>query len=801
MKNLYLLLLLLGSNFIFAQSTIRGQVSDAQQEPISFANVLLFSPDSTFVKGTITEIDGRFLFKKIEKGSYYLKISMLGYNDEFSPIFNIDQKPPLFEFQLEDRPSMLAEVDIVAKKPLFEQQVDRTVVNVQNSVTASGSTALTILERSPGIQVDRMNAQISMQGKQGVIVMLNGKRMRVDAQTLIQLLESMPSDNIEKMELITTPPASYDAEGDAGIINIQTIKKEDEGFNGNLSLNSGYGLRPKFGGTFNINFRKGPINLFADLSANNDYSIHNTRIFRRNEFEEQVTTLNIDSHRPAFTGLYNGRLGLDYELSEKTTIGVLLSAYYRHWDLEASTNTQLDDSVHGSSSATLFAAERNDWKHAMANINLRHRFDDDSQLSIDFDVLHYLDDNPVQYQEQFFDAQGIVTADNPFTSVKSTPINFQVAKIDYQKQWTDALKLEMGVKGTLSDFTNDVQVDRFIDNEWQVDARFTDVFRLDEKIGAAYISADYKWSEKLTAKAGLRYEYYDSDLKSDEQGDLVVQKFGRLFPTLFLTYQISENNQLQLSYNERITRPEFNTIAPAFFFWDSNTILAGNPTIRPTISRRLSLGIRHKSTMLNIQIADDENPIAFQPEILAEENIVLTKAVNMADAQILTISFNTPIQFTSWWESRYNATLIWHRMQPIVDGQVITRNGRYFTGNINQNFKLPKDFNFEINANWNSNWRYALAQGPMRASINLGVQKSFGDCKLTLNWNDIFDWGSFFDVRFDQPDFNMLYRLKYNMEGNVIRLNFTWNFGNSKLKKAAARSTGSEEERNRLNNN
>ena len=161
------------------------------------------------------------------------------------------------------------------------------------------------------------------------------------------------------------------------------------------------------------------------------------------------------------------------------------------------------------------------------------------------------------------------------------------------------------------------------------DPRFTDIFHLEEQIGAAYFSLDYQFSEKISTKAGIRYEYYDSHLGSENEGALVVQKFGRFFPTFFMTYQINENNRWQFSYNERIRRPSLNDIAPAFFFWDNNTILGGNPAVRPTISRRVSTNFRHKKLLLTLQFTDDDNPLAVQPLILFNRLINLTKLLDL----------------------------------------------------------------------------------------------------------------------------------------------------------------------------
>ncbi|MEM1322522.1 MAG: TonB-dependent receptor [Bacteroidota bacterium] len=800
-RYLILLSFLLLVSTLTAQQNWSGQVKGTDGQALEYANVLLYKmPDSSFVRGAVTGKEGYYFFEQLASGAYFLNASLLGYGDYYSPAVELDASGDIqHDVVLREDGLMLEAVDVVAEKPLFEQKIDRTVVNVQNSITSAGATALEVLERSPGVTVDRINGQLGLQGKEGVIVMLNGKRMRMEGQALVQLLQSMPAGQVEKIELITAPPASFDAEGDAGIINIQTLKNEGEGMNANIALNTAYGQRAKYGGSVNFNFRKNKLNLFADLSMNHDYSLHDVDISRINEFEGRITTIGIRTQRPAFTGLYNARLGLDYDLSKKTTVGLLMTGYRRHWDMTSTTDNTVVDNIDGDLSSQLVAAEINDWSHWMVNASVRHRFDEHSELAFDVDYLEYLDDNPVSYLDRQRDSEQQLREEE-FRSLKYTPLEFKVARLDYKRRWRPGFSSEMGIKGTLSGFTNDVSVDRLDKQTWVNDPHFTDIYRLDEKIAAAYASFDITLSPRLKAKAGLRYEYYDSDLGSDQEGRLLLQQFGRLFPTAFLTWELNDQQQIQLSYNERITRPAFNDIAPAFFFWGFNTILGGNPTVKPTISRKVSAALRHKSLLLTLQYSDDDNPLVFQPEVDAEANVLMTRVVNMADRKGAMISLNAPWQLTSWWESRYNLAAYWQHFEPIVEGEVLTRNDRYVTATVSQNFKLPQDFGAELTANWSSRRSWGLAQVPARASFNLGLQKSFSpDVKLSLSWNDLFNLGSFFDINFDEPDLNIVYRMRYEFEGNIARLALTWQLGNGKIKRGAERQTGSEEERRRMN--
>ncbi len=214
---------LLASPSLFSQAQISGAIYSAEGKPLPFANVLLLTAvDSALVRGGISGDDGSFVFPKIAANEYRLLLTMVGFSDQYSAPIHLATGQQLAPdpFVLRENVETLDAVQVVAKKPLFEQKIDRMVVNVANSVTSAGSNALEVLERSPGVVVDRMNGAISMAGKNGVSVMINGKLTRMSSDAVIQLLEGMNADNIESIELITTPPSNFDAEGNAGFINV-----------------------------------------------------------------------------------------------------------------------------------------------------------------------------------------------------------------------------------------------------------------------------------------------------------------------------------------------------------------------------------------------------------------------------------------------------------------------------------------------------------------------------------------------------------------------------------------------------
>lgn len=795
---------LLGTLSTVAQIQFNGIIKDTEENPLAFTNVLLLHPnDSTLVKGTISASNGTYQLANIRPGNYLLSAQMIGFQPHYEAI---DLSQSITDFSapdifLTEQSTDLAEVTVTAEKPMFEQKIDRTIVNVQKSVTGAGSTALEVLERSPGISVDRSGSQISMNGRQGVVVMINGKRTRMEAGALLQLLSGMSSANIEKIELITRPPASFDAEGNAGVINIVMIRNEEEGLNGMATVFGGYGQRGKFGGNGNLNFRQKKWNFFTDVSSSWDYAQHSVQIDRELEFEGSERATYLFSDRPALIRLYSGRIGTDYELSEKTTMGVLLSGYNSYWWLDAQTKTERWEEGQVVQRSNLRSLEINQWKHWMGNVNLRHVFREGKQISFDFDYLDFIDENPTDYEEEVYDVSTDTLVQNRFNSRKETPVNFTVGKLDYQEDLSDAWQLSMGLKATLSRFVNDVSVSRERAGNWSFDPAFTDIFRLDENIFAAYLSTDYQLSEQTTLKAGLRYEYIDSHLGSATQENIVTQQRGRFFPTFYLTHRPKEDHQWQFSYGERITRPSFNVLAPAFFFFGPNTILAGNPSVSATITRQIKLSYQYKSFLLSLDFSDDDNPITWgQPDIQGEQNVTFVRAENMADRKTAILSLSFPFKISKHWTSRYNLNGYWQMMKPIFGDEVLTVTTMYYTANSTQSFSLPRDISLEFNARMNSALKYGLGHSPYRFNLDVGLQKTFKDQgKLSLNVADVFNWGSFFAIDYDSANLPFQYHWEYQMEGSVFRLTYSRPFGNQKVKKAGQRESGSSTERGRMN--
>ncbi|MDZ7717351.1 MAG: TonB-dependent receptor [Balneolaceae bacterium] len=266
------LILFFYSMDVQSQAVITGTVVEENGSPLPGANVLLLQPsDSALVKGTVTDNAGYYELNNIDPGRYLLSVSMVGFQIYISAPFESDQEPIRFEtITLQVSLEEMGEVDVTARRPLFEQEIDRLVVNVQRSITSSGSSVLQVLEKSPGIQVNRQSNSLSMSGKTGVRVMINDKFVQLPIDAVVQMLDGMSAANIDQIELITTPPARYEAEGDAGIIHIKMTQFTELGTTGMIGGNLGYNQAETLGGNVNISHRGNKLALFLDYSIHYD---------------------------------------------------------------------------------------------------------------------------------------------------------------------------------------------------------------------------------------------------------------------------------------------------------------------------------------------------------------------------------------------------------------------------------------------------------------------------------------------------------------------------------------------------
>lgn len=789
---------------LHAQSQISGKVTTESGQPLPFVNVLLLSAaDSSLIKGEVSGENGEYRLKGITSGKYLVMASMVGYLEYYSSPFQVksDAGPvKLDAIALQEDVKELQAVEVVAKRPLFEQKIDRLVINVENSITSAGSTALEVLERSPGVVVNRQNNSISVAGKDGVVVMINGKINRMPLEAVVQMLEGMPASNIESIELITTPPANFDAEGNAGFINIVLKRSNDNGLNGAYTLTGGYGRGSTASSGINFNYRQENINLYGDYSFSRRAQEQVFTFGRQVLLNGETIGTDTRSVRAPIQRNHNARLGLDWNVSSKTVIGVLLSGYDNRWSMDALNNSTISRNGLPDTLLTIANDEVNHWKHLSGNLNLQHTIRKGEILTFDADYLHYDNTNPTNYFINYSDGAGAFLLEEQAFSGKATPIEVGVGKLDYSKKLSDKLKMEAGLKATISRFDNDVSVFRVQNGISMIDPSLTARYNLEESIGAAYTALDVKLDDKSDLKLGLRYEYTNSNLGTVEQANIVDRQYGNFFPSVFLSRALNDQHSVNASYSRRITRPTFNDMAPFVIFVDPYTFFSGNAALQPSISNNVKVDYRFKTALFSIQYTVEDSAIArFQSRVIEGTNQQLIAAENMKNRKTASFTAAFPIQVAEWWRMQNNLIGSWQEVNTYFDDrpvQVSTKNLRLTWINM---FTLPKDFSAEVVGFYQTKGLFGAAEFLPIGALNIGIQKKFGGNAGTLRFgvDDVFNslkWRG--ESNF--PEHNLVSTFEADFSQRTFKLTYSRNFGNKELKGARKRTTGSEEERERV---
>lgn len=782
--SLLTLLILLSSGFCIAQEEgyITGTLQAETGEPIGFASVAVMQQDLQQVTGTIADENGKFSIKSPQAGMYLLRISAVGYTDMETAPFEINISSPGKDFlvlSLTPDVTQLKEVSIEASRPEITHEADRMVVRVEGTAMAAGNNAFTVVSRLPGIFVDP-NGNIQLNGRSGVTVMLDGRLTYLSAAELRNMLEGMPAENVKNIEIIANPSAKYDAEGTAGILNINLRKNMADGMNG--SIYSGYTHNftqygYSYGGTLNL--KKGRWSTLLNVDGSRRAGGREatfTRIFRSpgstTYFDQEATGNNVSEGPPSV------RAGADYKLNDNHSVGAVVNFTTNTLNGNFLTDTYIGpqpDSPNAYVEADNFNG--NTYTNYTFNVHYVAKLDTlGTSFSTDLDYVKINNDGDSDFYNYFTDLEtNTQTTDFLYTKSLGT-FDIYSAKADFMHPFTEKHKMEAGLKAShvISDNNN-----RFFFNngEMVLDPLRTNHFNFKENIFAAYFTWNTVLSEKVSVKAGLRAENTQSTGTLYNTGQVNRRDYTNLFPSLFFQQKVNDNYSINYSYSRRITRPRYDGLNPFRAYRDPYTWYEGNPFLRPQFTHAFSISqIYKKKYSLSLSVDLDEDVMSEIPILEVEDNTTIYTTGNVDRRRNFSLSGIAPLKITKWWDTQ-NTALLWYSKLETDNGNgpLVNEQLSYYL-RTNQTFWLPAETRFEMNILYQGPAINGLYRMGALSRVDLAVRKSFFDKKLdlTLSANDIFKgyrylWKT--DINGNINDFDQYMRIA-NVAVN-IRYNFS----------------------------
>lgn len=787
---------------------ISGTVIDGSQKTIESATItLLRAKDSTVAKIAVADKSGHYSFEDIPAGKYMVSITAVGHEKGLSNSFEINDANPsvtLKTIELVPVSKTLGSVVVTSKKPLIEQKVDRTIVNVEASTTNVGSSALDVLEKSPGVTVDK-DGNISLKGKSGVQVYIDGRPAYLSGQDLANMLRNMNSNQLEQIEIMTNPPAKYDAAGNSGIINIKTKKTKQFGYNGSVTLGYGQGRYPKVNEGFNFNYRTGKINLFTNLNHSFNQRFQELNIQRkfRNESTKEVTSDFIqEAHMINKSQFYSGKLGLDYDVSKKTTLGVVFSGFSNNFSFN---NKNLTDIYfqNGDEPNQTRALSLNDlsWKNYSGNFNFRHSFDSTGrEITADLDYIKYDAGGDQTLINSYYDMNGASSkpSDTLLGNLPQT-ITIYSGKMDYTHPLKKGAKFEAGIKSSYVKTDNNAQYDSLINGQLVHDYNRSNYFIYEENINAVYANYSRPLSKKFSGQLGLRLENTHARGRQVTSQEDFDRNYTQLFPTAYLQYSMNEKNQFVLNYGRRIDRPDYEDLNPFIHFLDKYTYEKGNPDLKPQFSHNIELSHTYAgflTTTLNYSRTTDIIQQVFEQHEATNETYI-TKG-NIAKLRQYGIAVSAYKQWTKWWSGNIYANLFDNRFEGVVNGAPVTIGTTTLVLQSQQQFKFNKGWGAEISGFYRTKGLEGVIVAQPIGQISFGGSKQILKNKgmIRLNIRDAFRLQHFEGYsRYGNIDI----AFQNYWETRVVNLSFTYRFSKGKLKAGSnSKKGGADDEQNRV---
>lgn len=795
----------------YAQTTdvLKVSVQSMQGAALENATIaLLKAGEDKLYKSALTDKLGQAIFEAVVSGDYTIKITLVGYKDTSHKVA-ITENSRSFSFALAQAEAVaIAGVTVTAKKPYIQKLQDRIVVNVENSLVNAGSSAFEVLERAPGVTIDP-NDNLALRGKQGVIVMIDGKPSPMSGADLVNYLKGMTSANIERIDIITNPSSKYDASGNSGIIDIRLKKDQRMGTNGTLTAGYGQGIYPKANAGATFNFRNKKLNVFG--SYNYGYRKGLNHLFLDRNFYEAGHFMGSDlkDNFARFPFKSNSlRLGADFFVSPKTILGFVLNGNFNSVNRKSNNVADvMDDNKDLLYRFNTYIRGKDKNNNGLANINFKHTFKPGKELSIDVDHGRYQSASMPNTHTQYFSAGGgVLQPDYILKGDQKGTLNLTTGKIDYTHPLNASTSLEAGIKTSFVSADNDARFYDWSGGTAQVDTGKTNHFLYDENNHAAYINFKKNF-KKWDMQLGLRAE--QTNIKTFQQVNTIRwdSNYIQFFPTAYFNYRIAEDKTIGVSLSRRIDRPGYSQLNPFLFLIDVTTYASGNPGLLPQFTWAyelsytfknwsVSANYSHTSKAQNVIIARYNDLFPQNPQ---GDNVTIQIPVNLSSTNYYGLSVAAPVKISKWWNMINNADVYYNQFNGVL-GSTVLKRGRVATDiRTTQNFSFSKGWSAELGAVFSSGGQYGFMVTNPQWGLNAGVQKQLfkGKGNIRLNVTDIF-WTNLprATITYD----NYIEKWHAQRESRVVNLSFNYRFGKKTVQASRKRTTGSEEERQRAGN-
>lgn len=814
-KLFYMSLLLLVAGTVRAQEkgSITIALKDEQNAPLENVTVeLLRSKDSVLARTALSDKSGQAEFVNVPLGEYFIQASMMGrtgMNTAAFEISTVNAAVRLPDLVLQRAAAELKGVTVSTKKPFIQKLTDRIVVNVENSIVSAGSFALDVLERAPGVNIDQNDA-ISLRGRSGVIIMIDGKPSAMSGQDLANYLHSLPSSSIERIDIITNPSAKYDAAGNSGIIDIRLKKDQRIGMNGSLTASYGQGIYPKANAGVTFNYRNKKVNIFGNY--NYGYRIGMNHLILDRNFYENGTYLGGDLKdnfsRFDFTS-NTARLGMDYFVSKKTILGFIVNTSFNKFKRTNSNNSDVLDPQRQKASTFQAMASNNDhFNNLVTNINFKHTFDTTGrEITIDADYGQFTSEGLSSNATSYFKLDGTKLQDDyMLDGDQDGRLTFKTAKADFVNPLGQGARIEAGVKTSFVSSDNDAKFFDLSSGTPVNDVNKTNHFVYKENNNAGYLNFRKEF-KKFDIQVGLRGEQTNIRTRQHIGNVSFDSSYFQLFPSAFFNYKIKEDNTIGLSVSRRIDRPGYNQLNPFLFLIDVTTYATGQPGLLPqlTWSYEMSYTVKNLNFTLGYSHTTNAQDVAIVrfkdafPNIPSEENVTVQIPINIKSSDYFGLSVSAPVKISKWWNMINNADVYYNHFNGSLGITSLDRGKPAMDLRTNNTFTIGKGWTAELNANYNSGGQSGFMVFDPRWGLAAGVQKSLFKNKGNIRFNvtDIF-WTNLPKAVITYDDY--VEKWHAYRETRAATISFTYRFGSSKVQAARRRTTASEEERQRAGN-